>query len=41
MDNQNLSDDTFNITPDQVFDKLQELLEILGDGNSSNMVKTF
>lgn len=41
MENKNLDDDTFNITPDQVFEKLQELLTLLDDGSSASTARTF
>ena len=41
MENKNLADDTFNITPDQVFQKFQELLHVLDSGISGSIDKTF
>ncbi|MCG6911989.1 MAG: glycosyltransferase family 9 protein [Deltaproteobacteria bacterium] len=40
MDNRDLEDDTFNITPDQVFEKVQALLKVLDGGNSSRIDST-
>jgi ADP-heptose:LPS heptosyltransferase len=34
-------DSSFNISPDQVFDKFHELLEVLADDNSANTAKAF
>jgi len=41
MENKNLADDTFNITPDQVFEKVLELLKVLAGGNSERIARTF
>lgn len=34
-------DNSFNISPGQVFDKFRELLKVLADDNSANIAKTF
>ncbi len=37
----NRDDNSFNISSDQVFEKFQDLLKIISDGNSDSMDKTF